>query len=390
MNSKIIGIDFTYIQEDKVSGIRKLGEEILEGLINLNEEGYQYLIFIDENMKNYYEKLFPTCRKVIIKKPFNNIKYIRGLYNKFCIPILKRFIISREKYDILIHPYTDFSTYLTGKENEISAILDVIPLDRIPKEDNYQYEKMKKKYKKLISKCKNIVTLSEYSKQRLIEINKEYEREIMVIPSPVKKLDIKSEFIPDIIKENKKYILTINSFLKSKNQITLVKAFNIIKDKVEDDLVMVGRPELESKYSGYNEVKSYIKEFNLEDRVKILSFISDDERNSLLYNADIFVSTSTQEGFGRTPVEAAMCGIPVISSTDTSLKEATLSLVNYYENATDENELADVILDVKNNRPSEEALKQIAQKIENEYNEKNIANKYLKVIDMILKEKVNE
>ena len=67
--------------------------------------------------------------------------------------------------------------------------------------------------------------------------------------------------------------------------------------------------------------------------------VTDEERNWLLTNAALFVTPSLFEGFGRTPVEAAICRIPVISTKETSLFEATQGLCSYVENPTDEKEL---------------------------------------------------
>ena len=93
-----------------------------------------------------------------------------------------------------------------------------------------------------------------------------------------------------------------------------------------------------------------------------------------------------QEGFGRTPVEAALCEVPVISTKETSLPEATMNMVYYYEPPTDENALASRILDVLQNKPTKVQLKKIANKLEVEYNEKKIIEKYINLIKQILKE----
>ncbi len=91
-----------------------------------------------------------------------------------------------------------------------------------------------------------------------------------------------------------------------------------------------------------------------------------------------------QEGFGRTPVEAAICKVPVISTKETSLLEATMNEVFYYQNGTDEEELAKKIVEVINDKPSKEMLEKIANKLEKEYSEENIAKKYIKLIEKML------
>lgn len=385
---KKVGIDLTYIREDEVSGIRKYGEEILDGFDTISND-YEFVLFVDSKLKDIYEKKYPKFRKVPIKVGFKNIKYVRGLYNRFFDKYYKTNILKKENCDIVFYPYINSISPISKKINSLEAILDIIPLDIIKNCESFKYKKVKRRYVSLMNKSKNIVTLSEYSKKRLLDINPNYDGNVSVVPSSVAKLEKSEKSIKDVLGNEQKYIFTINSFCKHKNQITLVKAFNLIKDKIPHNLVMVGRPELGSPISGYNDVVNYIKRNKLEDRVKIMSFISDEDRNALFYDADLFVSTSMQEGFGRTPVEAAMCRIPVISTVETSLPEATMGKVFYYDNATDEKELAEKIEYVLENKPNAEELEEIATLFENEYSVEKISKMYLNLIDKILKEKDN-
>lgn len=379
-----IGIDLTYVKKDKVSGIRKYGEELVEGLLKINSE-YEIVLFINNNLENTYKNKFSEQKIISIKESFDNIKYVGRIFRKIYKYDIKR-NIKKEKCNIVIHPYYDENTPVVDKNRSIGGILDVIPLDIIKDRESKEYQNTEKKYKKIVNSIENIVTLSEYSKKRLLTLSENSAKIIKVIPSSVAKLPRTEKNTKEIITADQQYIFSINSFYKHKNQITLVKAFNKIKNIVQHNLVLVGRPETDSNMSGYPEIIEYINKEKLNDRVKILSYISDEDRNSLFYNADLFVSPSMQEGFGRTPVEAAMCEVPVITTKETSLPEATMNMVYYYENATDSEELANKILEVLNNPPSKEKLRKIAQKFEQTYDERVIAQEYDKLIKEILKE----
>ena len=108
----------------------------------------------------------------------------------------------------------------------------------------------------------------------------------------------------------------------------------------------------------------YIKKFGIYRKIA--------NRNWLLKNEKLFVTPSLYEGFGRTPVEAAMCRVSVISTKETSLFDATMGLVNYVENAKDENELADLILEKITNPDSDGKLSEIAYKLKSEYTPKTV------------------
>ncbi len=120
----------------------------------------------------------------------------------------------------------------------------------------------------------------------------------------------------------------------------------------------------------------YIKEYILSNRVHLIDSLSETDKNNLYRNADLFVSPSLHEGFGRTPIEASMFKIPVITSRETSLPEVTMELVNYYEPARDVEALAEAIIKVLKNPPSEEELSRIKCIYENKYKSESIAQNY--------------
>lgn len=167
-----------------------------------------------------------------------------------------------------------------------------------------------------------------------------------------------------------KYLLYVSSFLKHKNIITLVKAFNILKDKIPHKLVLIGR--VNDYWKG--NVEPYIIENRLRERiVHLATGVTDDELARWYKYADVFVHPSYMEGFGYPPVEAAILGTPVITTKETSLEEVTMGLLNYYEPAMDEQALADKIFDILSNKPSKEKLMEISEVYQKEYNYKKIA-----------------
>lgn len=168
-----------------------------------------------------------------------------------------------------------------------------------------------------------------------------------------------------------KYLLYVSSFLKHKNIITLVKAFNLVKDIIPHQLVIIGRI---NDYWKEN-VVPFIEEYHLESRiVHIANGVTDDELATWYKHADLFVHPSYMEGFGYPPIEAAILGTPVLTTKETSIPEVTMDLLNYYEPATDERALANQILNVLSQRPSTEKIKEISEIYKKEYNYRKIAN----------------
>lgn len=233
-----IGFDFTYVIDDLPSGIRKYGEEMLEGISMLNQD-YEIVLFVNEKLKNAFHKKFPNYKIITIKFYLENVRYIRRINVSNFAKNRKKEIFKKENCDVIIYPYISNYTAVLDNQKQIIGILDVIPLDEIENKESSRYEKIRKENVKVMSKSKYITTLSEYSKKRLLEINPEFDGEIIVIPSSVKKPENPNMSARDIIETDMPYIFSINSFLKHKNQITLLKAFNMIKDKIPHTLVLV-------------------------------------------------------------------------------------------------------------------------------------------------------
>jgi glycosyltransferase involved in cell wall biosynthesis len=118
---------------------------------------------------------------------------------------------------------------------------------------------------------------------------------------------------------DKKYILSTGTIEPRKNYSALIKAFNYIKhnnNNFDFKLVIVGR-------TGWKSESTY-KERELspyKDDILFTGRVSDKELVQIYNQAEIFVYPSLFEGFGLPPIEAMSCGLPVIASDSSSLKE---------------------------------------------------------------------
>ena len=74
-------------------------------------------------------------------------------------------------------------------------------------------------------------------------------------------------------------------------------------------------------------IKEAIRQSELKDRVVMLGYISDQDRNILLNTADLFIQPNIKipgdmEGFGISVIEAGACKLPVLASNIEGLKDA--------------------------------------------------------------------
>jgi glycosyltransferase involved in cell wall biosynthesis len=92
--------------------------------------------------------------------------------------------------------------------------------------------------------------------------------------------------------------------------------------RLEDayDLVIAGAPHT-GNTELYPPLEPLIRELGLTERVRLVGFVSEDDKRDLYRAASAFVFASEYEGFGLTPLEAMACGAPVICSRRSSLPE---------------------------------------------------------------------
>ena len=129
----------------------------------------------------------------------------------------------------------------------------------------------------------------------------------------------------------------ISRLVDYKNIITLLRAFNLLKDEISHKLVIIGKPTDYWK----DMAVPFIKKNSLESRIiHIDNPVREEEIIQYYSSADLFVHPSLMEGFGYPPIEAAILETPVLSSKETALYETTMGLLNYYEPANDEKAMA--------------------------------------------------
>jgi glycosyltransferase involved in cell wall biosynthesis len=127
-----------------------------------------------------------------------------------------------------------------------------------------------------------------------------------------------SSFISKKYKCSSKYILNVGTVEPRKNILTLLKAFHFLKSnfKVPHELLIAG-----AKGWKNSEIYSEYKKLNLENDVKFLGYIPQEDVSQLYSGAEVFVFPSLYEGFGFPVLEAMACGCPVVASNVSSIPE---------------------------------------------------------------------
>lgn len=119
----------------------------------------------------------------------------------------------------------------------------------------------------------------------------------------------------------KHYILSVGTVQPRKNYTRLIEAFSrflkLNKQKFGlIDLVIVGK-----KGWLFEDILATPKKYGVEDRVKFLDFVPDEDLPGLYAHALCFALPSLYEGFGLPVLEAMSYGCPVVVSKTSSLPE---------------------------------------------------------------------
>lgn len=393
-----IAVNLLYLKTDVKSGIGKHIEDILIGFEKLGVLDEVYLI-VQESFSEQY--LNPINRE----KPFKNVhavichegrlaklliirlkwgqEFIRELYlNHIVMPSCLNGI----KPDVVFNPFNSSANAIFRRYTTLNVIHDLLYKNFPNKKSNllsklYPYY-LDFKHKEFLYKPKVVVAISEFVKRDILKrfpgIN---AAKIVVISNAVgvsEELEPAFERGPAFDTDGP-FILCVNDHGLHKNHITLLKAYHIVEKSIPHQLILLGGKREET-----SRILKFIEDNSLDHRVMLLHNISDGERNWLYKNSALVVSPSLHEGFGRTPIEAAMLGAMVLTSTETSLPEVTLGLLNYYEPAKDEKVLADKILELLSNPISLDERERIAKVLKEQYDSLRIAQAYYDLFKKIV------
>jgi len=172
--------------------------------------------------------------------------------------------------------------------------------------------------KRNLERMDRIVVVSENTKQDLVNYYEIYEEKIKTIYSGINltrpadlSADVPAKYGLD------KYILSIGTIEPRKNLSGLIKAYRYYLDYLGGNLPLV----LVGGQGWDHEIRLLVRKLNLQNWVKFLGFISEDDKFALVSGAEILAFVSFYEGFGFPPLEAMMRGVPVLASHGGSLGE---------------------------------------------------------------------
>lgn len=172
-------------------------------------------------------------------------------------------------------------------------------------------------------------------------------------------------------------LLNVGGNHPRKNLTTILKAFNILKQKglsvqfwkVSDDFT--------------DEDKRFIQINNLEDSIKYLGHLDKTDLVNAYNGADVLVAPSFHEGFGITLLEAMSCGTPVITSNVSAMPEV-VGDAGILVDPKNSQAIADAVCRLQSDPIYYQELREKGLKRIQAFTWENVAEKTLKVYESLL------
>jgi len=358
-----VGIDTTTFFEEFDNGKEQVLLNLLKGFED-NGVGKQVSVLCYQNRYTSYKAMIPSASFTllndipaasnifmrIIHKLMNRksrrsglLKFVKESRSDVILFTNKRSVLTKLKIPTVVIPH-DIQVVSHPERFELPAFI-------------YKHEVLKDfKYSDIV------ISISDFDSAEMQQFFPKYLSKIRKIYNPI-------ICNSNINTEMRCGIFALNVNYSHKNAITLLRAYNKIKSRISEKLIIAGK---------FNDQQclAYIKDNNLTKDVLLTGYLQQDELQELMGQARLFVNPSLYEGFGMTPIEVIICGVPTLVYKGTASYETTQGLCEYYEKGTDADELAAKMLEILQAPLDLEALQKKSDILAKEYNYQNIANKY--------------
>ena len=336
-----IVVNTRLLLKDKLEGIGWFSFETLKRITQQHPEHHFFFLFDRPFHKEFIfsNNITPIVANLPTRHPFLWYLWFEKLIPK---------ILKKINPDIFLSP----DGYLSLKTNipSISVIHDINFVHR-PDDLPFWVKKYYNYYFPLFAKkAKKIATVSEYSKQDIVNTYGIHHEKIDVVYngsneiyqsiSNEEKIKTKEKF-----SQSKDYFIFIGALHPRKNIAGLLKSFDLFKKKHQSDiqLLIVGEKMFKNK-----EIEIVFSKLIYQKDIIFTGRLSPEDLKFVLGSSLALVFVPFFEGFGIPIIEAMNAEVPVICSNLTSLPEVAGN-ATIFVNPFSTEEISNAILSVAKN-----------------------------------------
>ncbi|MCC6933507.1 MAG: glycosyltransferase family 4 protein [Deltaproteobacteria bacterium] len=326
---KRIGLDGRALESNfKAHASRGTGryvQEVLKQLLDYSDEEFNFGLFrsadlqLSDGQEGILEKL-PYGRRTVENQLFSPAKL-----NKLPFDVL-HFFSHCDAPAWFVKPY-------------MLTVLDLIPL-KFPEmyraqKPSWRFNMARWLENKAAKHAQGIFTISESTARDLVEILDYPPQKVQVtylavdeqfrpLASTVEERRFKQGQLKRQLgyAELESMLLYVGGIDPRKNVSFLIELFAAFlqthRGACNPKLVIVGRIEADDQYPL---LLAKIKECQVEESVKLVGYVPDEQLYAYYQAADVFIFPSLYEGFGLPVLEAMACGTPVLAGNNSSLPE---------------------------------------------------------------------
>lgn len=370
-----IMVDLTYVFPGSVAGVTQYAYRLLAGL-RIHSASCRIVLLVTKNNRTTIEKNCPgyECIEMAGYSPWLH-RRIPHLTGYACARWLRSLIAALDIH-VFYSPYLNVSSFQNVGIPHVGVLHDVqtFLLKRPQRIKGFLFEK---RMDTILGGLARLITISHYSQKQIQAYLPRLRCPVNVVYNCV---GVEAQGGGAGAQAEYPYILNVNALEPYKNLITLILSFGLLKDKIPHQLVVKAckTPYWETT------LVPLVNSLGIAHRVKLIDENYTSAQMAMLYaQATLFVTPSLMEGFGYTPIEAALYRVPVISSKESSLYEVTKGKVHYYEPASSPQALADSILHVLGHRPPDAELESIARSFAEEYSPEQQCRQTIQILEQV-------
>lgn len=358
-------VDCTFIWEGlpASSSLSIYGIRLIQGLLRYSH--YHVHVLMWREKEDEIEKLVgQKFEKIVLYRSDLAISWRFLCKLSGYIPSKLKHEVSKRNITTVINPYHyDVWFFFPKKIRQFGIIHDMFIYDGKSERGKLFYFIWRKYQKILLRRYAGMISISKKTRDELLQ--REGVDSSIVYNSIPFDFSLTEEPVERI--KGKRYILDVNRYYKYKNAETLIRALGILKNDIPHFLYLKGDYV---SVSGLENLEKIAAEVGVEDRVIFdIDYRTRGELRFLYSHADLFVSPSLKEGFGYTPIEAAIMKTPVLVSDIEVFRDVLCGKIPTFDPSSPE-DLAKKISSMILNPPSEQERAGLSEFYLNKYSMK--------------------